>query len=57
LASSQKLQYAMLRGIFIFTVVGLLFCLVDTHTFTKKTIFVNITCQELRDDGLPHHHP
>jgi hypothetical protein len=28
--------------------------LIDTHLL--KTIFVNITCQELRDDTLPHHH-
>jgi hypothetical protein len=51
-----KIAICYATGDFYFTVVGLLFCLVDTHIY-KKTIFVNITCQELRDDGLPHHHP
>jgi len=31
-----KIAICYATGDFYFTVVGLLFCLVDTHTFTKK---------------------
>ena len=55
LASSQKLQYAMLRGIFILLLLDYYSALL-IHTHLLKTIFVNITCQGLRDDSLPHHH-